>query len=81
MEHYFELPVEYKGEGLSFKGRLVTFGYVYKFHIVVNGEELIFEKDDEDHYRVVSASQIEISIEKGLLEAIIHALNQLAGLQ
>lgn len=81
MEHYFDLPVKYKEKDFSFKGRLVTFGYVYKFYIVINGKELIFEKDDEDHYRVVATSPIEINIEKGLLEAVIHALNQVAGLQ
>ncbi len=53
MEHFFVLPVNYKGEALNIKSRLVTFGYVYKFYIIVNGSELVFEKDDEQNYRVI----------------------------
>lgn len=76
MEHFFELPVSYKGEELCFNGRLVTFGYSYKFYIVVNGEELVFEKDDSGAYRVL-AEQRELKAEKGLLESIIAALTKL----
>lgn len=76
MEHFFELPVSYEGKELTFNGRLVTFGYSYKFYIVVNGEELVFEKDDSGDYRVVAA-QKEPRAEKGLLESIIVSLAKL----
>lgn len=47
MDHYFELPVSYNGKERNLKVRLVIFGYVYKFYIVVDGQELVFEKDNE----------------------------------
>lgn len=78
MEHYFELPVSVNGEERSFKGRLVTFGYVYKFHIVVDGQELIFEKDDEQEYRVLSEGNAkEKIIAPALIQAIVTALENL----
>ena len=79
MEHFFELPVTYKGEELELKSRLVTFGYVYKFHIIVGGRELVFEKDDEQNYRVLApAGDAESSADKELMEAIIASLKQIA---
>ncbi|WP_300600528.1 hypothetical protein [Niabella sp.] len=54
MEHFFELPVQYKSEELLLKGRLVTFAYSYKFYVVVNGHELTFERDDEQEFRVLN---------------------------
>lgn len=77
MEHFFELPVMYKGEELSFNGRLVTFGYVYKFHIMVNGHELVLEKDDDENYRVLAADGINKLIDVALIEAIIKTLESL----
>ena len=75
MEHYFELPVAYKGEEHSFKGRLATFGYVYKFYIIVDGRELVFEKDDEGQYRELTEADDKAKpVDAGLLQAIIDAL-------
>lgn len=79
MEHYFELPVTYKGELLQLKGRLVTFAYSYKFYIVVSGRELVFEKDDEGKYRVVSDGNTS-QIDPHLMEAIVSMLENIATL-
>ncbi|MFT4155174.1 hypothetical protein [Parafilimonas sp.] len=57
MEHYFNLPVSVNGEKQSFIGRLVTFGYVYKYYIIVDGQELVFEKDEEQQYRGIVRSE------------------------
>lgn len=54
MDHYFELPVNYKNEELLFNGRLTTFAYEYKFYINVNGKEIIFERDDEGNLRAIT---------------------------
>ncbi|MBS1631583.1 MAG: hypothetical protein JST10_03315 [Bacteroidetes bacterium] len=78
MEHYFELPVTINGEQKHFKGRLATFGYVYKFYIIVDGQELVFEKDDEQQYRVLSEGNSEEKvIEPALIQAIITVLDKL----
>jgi hypothetical protein len=79
MEHFFELPVTYKGEELNLKGRLVTFGYTYKFYVVLNGEEYIFERDDEHQYRMLSVeNNVNKPIDKELIELVIRALENLA---
>lgn len=78
MEHYFDLPVVYKGEERNFKGRLATFGYVYKFYIVVDGRELVFERDDEQQYRVLTEENDKGKpVEPELMQAIIAVLNSL----
>lgn len=78
MEHYFEIPVEYNGVKLSFKGRLSTFGYTYKFFIVVNGNEFVFEKDDDGKYRVINESnELHKPIDIELLKTIVSVLDGL----
>ena len=78
MEHYFNLPVSVNGENQSFKGRLVTFGYVYKYYIIVDGQELVFEKDEEQQYRVLSGEDTKGKpINPGIIQAIITALGNL----
>ena len=72
MEHFFELRVKYKDEELNLKARLVTFGYVYKFHVIVYGKELIFEKDEEQNYRVLSEQ--DSADHKIIGEALLHAI-------
>jgi len=79
MEHYFELPVTINGEELSFKGRMATFCYVYKFYIIVDGQELVFEKDDEQQYRVLSERSTEAkAVDPNLIQLIINALDKLS---
>lgn len=79
MEHYFELPVIYQGKEHTFKGRLATFGYVYKFYIIVGGQELVFEKDEEGQYRVFAAEEKKDQhIDPELIRVIIGTLSKLS---
>lgn len=79
MDHYFELPVIYKGEEQTFKGRLATFGYVYKFYIVADGQELVFEKDEEGQYRVFSENEKSAkNLDPELIQVMMATLNQLS---
>lgn len=80
MEHFFELPVSYKGEEISFNSRLVTFGYDYKFHIIVNGEELIFERDNDRNFRMLATNlgQKDLTLDKNLIDNIIQSLEAIA---
>ena len=79
MEHYFELPVKYQEEERNLKARLVTFGYVYKFYVIVDGKELVFEKDEEQNYRVLSeqVSKDNTPIDEEMLQAIIKSLQNI----
>lgn len=80
MEHEFELPVRHKGEEVNLNGRLVTMGYIYKFYIMINENEFVFEKDDDGKYRVLTegiASGKPVDV--GLIEAVIAVLDSLSG--
>ncbi|AZB07406.1 hypothetical protein EG344_00415 [Chryseobacterium sp. G0162] len=74
----FELPVTYKGKEELFNVKLATFTYGYKFYVDVNGNEVVFERDDEGNMRaMVQDTSSESKIEKGLIEAIMEVFNAL----
>lgn len=76
MEHFFDLPVTYKDQTLSLRARLVTFGYTYKFFIMVNKYEIQVERDDQMNWRILNYDP-EIEIESSLLEAIVASLDKI----
>lgn len=81
MEHHFELPVEYKGEELNLIGRLSVYGYVYKFNIIINDVEFVFEKDDDGKYRVLrdeSTPGPGNAVDRGLVQAVVKVLDGLS---
>ena len=53
MDEQFELPVKYKGEELMLNASLIVTGYTHKFCVDVNGQNIIFEPDDEGSYRAI----------------------------
>jgi len=53
MEEEFELPVKYKGEEQMLNAKLIVTGYKHKFCVDVNGQNIIFEPDEERNYRAV----------------------------
>ncbi len=72
----FELPVTYKGKEELFNVKLATFTYGYKFYVDVNGNEVVFERDDEGNMRaLVQDTSSESKVEKGLIEAIMEVFN------
>ena len=78
MEHYFELPINHNGEELLLNGRLVTFAFNYKYYIVINGRELIFEQDDEQNFRVIAAEPDQhVMVAPELIENIVAVLQEL----
>lgn len=78
MEHFFTLPVSYQGNEYEYKARLVTFGYSFKFYVVVDKRELIFERDDEMNLRVLDADTHQEPLDKELLAAIASALKNIS---
>jgi len=75
MEHFLELQVSYNGRELTFKVRLVTFAYSYKFYVMVEDQELIIERDDEQHFRAIASNAgSEKNIDKKLVAEIIGSL-------
>jgi hypothetical protein len=53
MDEEFILSVRYKGTTLQLEARMVVQGYIHRFHIMIYGNEYIFELDDNREYRVI----------------------------
>jgi hypothetical protein len=78
MEESFDLPVIYNGEEVEFKMKFVMSGFVSRFHILVHDVELVFERDDEQNFRVINYTEAHAEIDPELFKAIIHSLEQIS---
>jgi hypothetical protein len=77
MDEPFDLPVLYKGQEIAFPARLLQLGYTHKFGIEVNGHEIFFEPDEEQHYRAVADTRLpegKSIADNELLKAIADAI-------
>lgn len=80
MDEPFEIPVLYKGQELLFTAKLLTIGYLHKFQVDVDGQEVFFEPDDGGEYR---AMMNPANLEEGqvvavdLLKAIVAAIEDI----
>lgn len=71
----FDLPVEYKNETLMLPAQLVQSGYTHAFKVEVNGQEVLFEPDEEGSYRaVVKPEEMNESLKVDLLRAVAVAI-------
>ena len=80
MDEPFELPITYLGRQLMLKSQLIRSDYVYKFKVGVNGIDIIFEPDEERHYRAMVDSTIADKMRQSdieLLKVISEALQSL----
>ncbi len=79
MDEQFELPVEYKGKNILFKSVLVRYGFIYKFHVDVNGTIIIFEPDEEKNYRAIAdpATVSNKKVDENLLKKIANVIEGL----
>jgi hypothetical protein len=79
MEHYFEIPIKCDDCEQLFRGRLVTFGYDYKFYLIIQGREMIFEKSEKGDFHAIENAQFShYGITTNFLGAIISALNNIS---
>lgn len=77
MEEPFDLMIQYKGESYNLEAALVAYGYAYKFNVVVNGQIIVFEADEEGNYRaLINHNELEKkqNIDIELLKKIAEAL-------
>lgn len=77
MNEPIPFPIEYLGAIHELPLTIVQTGYTYQLHIQVSDHILVFEKDDAGAYRVIDSSGGHASINKGLIQAIISALEKL----
>lgn len=73
-ESTFELPLVYEGKEWLLPARFVQMGYTYKIFIDVNGQEIIFEPDEERNLRTIIENQNDKLVSAGLVKAIGAAL-------
>jgi hypothetical protein len=52
MKGYFIIPVDYKGERLELKGKLLNGKHGYNFKVKVEGADVVFEQNEEGKYKV-----------------------------
>ncbi len=79
MTDAFELPVTFKGKELLFPAQLQQQGYVHRFVVEINGQEVFFERDEEQNYRALThpeepGQQISTELLKAIADAIEDVL-------
>ena len=80
MDDSFEIPVLYNDFELLFPAKLLSFGYVHKFQVEVNGQEFFFEPDDSGNYRaLIDPSNLEAvkKTDVALLKAIAASIESI----
>ncbi|HZE86515.1 MAG TPA: hypothetical protein VE035_19475 [Puia sp.] len=75
MDEPFIITIHYKGAERNFEATLQVFGYSHRFHVNVDGTEVIFERDEEARYRAYIPPEKEAkNIDSQLLENIAKAI-------
>ena len=74
MAESFTLVVNYKGKEYQLNSELRVFGYTHKIAINIEGEEILYEPDEERNYRAVIPEGSKIEIDIGLIQAIAKEL-------
>jgi len=69
------LPVDYNDEELEFEMKIQQ-GYVPRVEIIIEGVTVIFEIDNDEHYRALQMDQSK-KLDIGLLQAIAGQLETL----
>jgi len=78
MDEPFDLPVNYKGAERLFGATLQASGYTHRFHVDVDGTNVIFERDEEGSYRAIIPPETAGRLpETELLKAIAAAIEQI----
>jgi hypothetical protein len=80
MENSFEIPITYKGRGMSFSASLISSGYTYKIMVDLYGKIISFERDEERNFRAVlnwdELNQTD-NIDKDLLKVLAEAIQSI----
>lgn len=82
MAESFDLPVWYEGKELLFPASLLQMGYTHKIKVTIQDTDLLFEPDEEKHYRAVVAEPDRASVmrlDQSLLRTICETLDELFG--
>lgn len=72
----FELEIEHRNERVVFRGKLLLMGYTHKIQVEVNGVQVLFEPDEERHYRALVAEGHHHSMDVAVLEKIAASIEE-----
>lgn len=79
MENSFILSFDYDNKTYHLNTKFIRMGYIYQFHIVIENKTFIFERDEEQEYRVIDTDPKVKEVDKGLLQTVINNLSKLHG--
>jgi hypothetical protein len=77
MENSFILSFVHDNKTYNLNSKFIRLGFIYQFHIAIGNKTLIFERDEEQQYRVIDTDPTEPEVDKNFLQAIIANLSRL----
>jgi hypothetical protein len=77
MAETFQLPVDYEGREDEYPAQILTYGYVQKVQVTIDGTVVTFEPDEEGSYRALIDPLFSSSVDTGLLQTISETLKVL----
>ena len=78
MDEPFFIPCRYKGVDREFTATFQAFGYTFRFHVDVDGTDVIFERDEEGNFRaIIPPDSPKSPPDRNLLQEISTAIEQI----
>ena len=78
MDEPFYIPCHYKGVDRQFIATFQAFGFTFRFHVDVDGTDVIFERDEEGSFRAIIPPELQKSPpDRNLLQEISAAIEQI----
>lgn len=74
MEEPFILEVEHNGRQLQLETRFLRLGYTYKFTVLVDEIEIMFERDEEGGLRAVVPDGIDEKNKRRIDPSLLHTI-------
>lgn len=74
MEEPFVLEVEHNGKPLQFETRLMRLGYTYKFSVMVDEIEILFERDEEGGFRAIVPEGVDQKNRRGIDPSLLKSI-------
>jgi hypothetical protein len=71
----FDITIEHRGASRTFQGRLGTYGWTYRIVVDIEGNEIIFEPDEEKNLRAILEPQK--NVDERLRELVTLVGNEL----
>ncbi|MBL7748123.1 MAG: hypothetical protein JNM19_11880 [Chitinophagaceae bacterium] len=80
MNDEFHIPVSFGGKEYHFPARLLNYGYTIKLEVVIDGNTILFEPDEERNWRALVPFDEITSTQKTnpeLLRAVAEAIEEI----